>query len=115
MLGRWEGGVWGWISLYHYTCAMPPPPPQCRGGEGACPDTMVTVDGETPCTDDIRSDSVVGGIRGNNQQCVIFSRPFTTSMSACAVREGLGGGARGEAKGGDGGRGGAKIGNRGRG
>ena len=41
-----------------------------------CPDTSV---GGQSCTNDIRSTSIVGGIRNENQQCVIFSRPFTTS------------------------------------
>ena len=50
---------------------------QCRSGEGACPDTMVIRDNRH-CTNDVRSDSVAGGIRNGNQQCVTFSRPFSS-------------------------------------
>jgi hypothetical protein len=50
---------------------------QCRGGSGVCPDNLVTKDGSR-CEDDVRSDSVTGGIQGSNQQCVRFSRPITT-------------------------------------
>jgi hypothetical protein len=42
-----------------------------------CPDNLVTRDGSR-CEDDVRSDSVTGGIQGSNQQCVRFSRPITT-------------------------------------
>ena len=54
---------------------------QCRAGEGACPDTMVTRNNEQ-CTNDVRSGSVAGGIRNENQQCIIFSRPFSPSKDA---------------------------------
>ncbi len=50
---------------------------QCRAGEGVCPDTMVTRNG-SQCTNDVRSDSIAGGIRNGNQQCVVFSRAFVS-------------------------------------
>lgn len=50
---------------------------QCRAGEGACPDTLVTRNGRQ-CTDDVRSGSIAGGIRNGNQQCVVFSRPISS-------------------------------------
>lgn len=58
---------------------------QCRGGQGACPDTMVTINGQNPCSNNVRSDSIVGGIRNNNQQCVLFSRPFNTGDDVCDI------------------------------
>ena len=50
---------------------------QCRGGDGACPDVLVSGGGVT-CTDDVRADSITGGIR-DSTQCVVFSRPRNTS------------------------------------
>ena len=50
---------------------------QCRAGEGACPDTMVTRNGQR-CTNDVRNTSIAGGIRNGNQQCVVFSRPLSS-------------------------------------
>jgi hypothetical protein len=43
---------------------------QCRGGEGACPDTE---DSSGTCTDDV---TPVGGFSADGQQCVIFTRNF---------------------------------------
>ena len=49
---------------------------QCRAGVGACPDTM---DSSGTCTNDVTD--VTGFVR-DGQQCVAFTRPFTTSKSA---------------------------------
>ena len=46
---------------------------QCRAGVGACPDTM---DSSGTCTNDVTD--VTGFVR-DGQQCVAFTRPFTTS------------------------------------
>ena len=44
---------------------------QCRGGSGACPDTVDTTVGS--CTDDV---SDVSGFVQDGQQCIAFTRPF---------------------------------------
>ena len=46
---------------------------QCRAGVGACPDTM---DSSGTCTNDVTD--VTGFVR-DGQQCVAFTRPFSTS------------------------------------
>ena len=46
---------------------------QCRAGMGACPDTM---DSSGTCTNDV---SDVTGFVRDGQQCVAFTRPFSTS------------------------------------
>ena len=48
---------------------------QCRNGTGACPDTD---DSRGSCTNDV---ALVQGWKENGQQCVIFSRNFTSSQS----------------------------------
>ena len=45
---------------------------QCRAGVGACPDTM---DSSGTCTNDV---SNVTGFVADGQQCVAFTRPFST-------------------------------------
>ena len=45
---------------------------QCRAGVGACPDTM---DSSGTCSNDV---SEVTGFIRNGQQCVAFTRPFST-------------------------------------
>ena len=45
---------------------------QCRGGSGACPDTIDTSTGST-CTNDVTD---VSGFVQNGQQCISFTRPF---------------------------------------
>ena len=46
---------------------------QCRGGTGACPDTVDTTTGRN-CTNDV---SDVSGFIQDGQQCISFTRPFT--------------------------------------
>ena len=46
---------------------------QCRGGSGACPDTVDTTTGRT-CTNDV---SDVSGTVSEGQQCISFTRPFS--------------------------------------
>ena len=48
---------------------------QCRGGRGACPDTVDTTTGGT-CTNDV---SDVSGFVQDGQQCISFTRPFNPS------------------------------------
>ena len=45
---------------------------QCRAGVGACPDTM---DSSETCSNDV---SNVTGFVADGQQCVAFTRPFST-------------------------------------
>ena len=52
---------------------------QCRAGVGACPDTM---DSSGTCTNDVTD--VTGFVR-DGQQCVAFTRPFTTSKSLVII------------------------------
>ena len=52
---------------------------QCRAGVGACPDTL---DSSETCTNDIMD---VSGSVTNGQQCVSFTRPFSTSKSFIVV------------------------------
>ena len=47
---------------------------QCRGGEGACPDTLDSTAGS--CTDDVFD---VSGLVEEGQQCISFTRPFNPS------------------------------------
>ena len=60
---------------YHVASLM-----QCRAGVGACPDTM---DSSGTCTNDV---SDVTGFVRDGQQCVAFTRPFTTSKRVCIYR-----------------------------
>ena len=46
--------------------------PQCRSGLGVCPDVL---DNRGTCTDNLLG---VSGFSSNRQQCVSFTRPFTT-------------------------------------
>ena len=48
---------------------------QCRGGRGACPDTVDTATGGT-CTSDV---SDVSGFVQDGQQCISFTRLFNPS------------------------------------
>ena len=48
---------------------------QCRGGEGACPDTE---DSSGTCTNDV---TLVEGFKDNGQQCVVFSRNFAAGKT----------------------------------
>ena len=48
---------------------------QCRNGVGACPDT---VDSRGGCTNDV---ALVQGWKENGQQCVVFSRNFTSGQT----------------------------------
>jgi hypothetical protein len=48
---------------------------QCRGGEGACPDTE---DSSGTCTDDV---TLVGGVSVDGQQCVTFTRNFAAGKT----------------------------------
>ena len=48
---------------------------QCRGGQGACPDTLDATTGST-CTNDV---SDVSGFVQDWQQCISFTRPFNPS------------------------------------
>ena len=50
---------------------------QCRGGSGACPDTVDTTTGSS-CTNDV---SGVSGFVQEGQQCISFTRPFNPSKS----------------------------------
>ena len=50
---------------------------QCRGGSGACPDTVDTTTGST-CTNDVTD---VSGFVQEGQQCISFTRPFNPSES----------------------------------
>ena len=45
---------------------------QCRAGMGACPDTM---DSSGTCSNDVTD---VTGFVADGQQCVAFTRPFST-------------------------------------
>jgi len=45
---------------------------QCRAGIGACPDTL---DSSGNCTNDVTD---VAGSITNGQQCVSYTRPFST-------------------------------------
>ena len=57
---------------------------QCRGGRGACPDTVDTTTGG-PCTNDV---SDVSGFVQEGQQCISFTRPFNPSkLDKCRCRE----------------------------
>ena len=47
---------------------------QCRGGEGACPDTLDSTAGS--CTDDVFD---VSGLVEEGRQCISFTRPFNPS------------------------------------
>ncbi len=49
-----------------------PLPPQCRGGRGACPDEDHFSDS---CSDDVVA---VSGSRDGGQQCVIYTREYST-------------------------------------
>ena len=51
---------------------------QCRGGSGACPDTVDTTTGRI-CTNDV---SDVSGFVQEGQQCISFTRPFNPSKQA---------------------------------
>ena len=48
---------------------------QCRGGSGACPDTVDTTVGS--CTDDV---SDVSGFVEDGQLCISFTRPFNPGI-----------------------------------
>ena len=45
---------------------------QCRGGSGACPDTVDTTVGS--CSNDVTD---VSGFVQEGQQCISFTRPFS--------------------------------------
>ena len=56
---------------------------QCRGGRGACPDTVDNSTGRT-CTNDIAD---VSGFFEDGQQCISFTRPFDPSkLSRPAIK-----------------------------
>ena len=52
---------------------------QCRNGVGACPDT---VDSRGVCTNDV---ALVQGWKENGQQCVVFSRNFTSGQTLSLI------------------------------
>jgi hypothetical protein len=53
---------------------------QCRGGSGACPDTVDATVGSV-CTNDV---SDISGFVEEGQQCISFTRPFNPSKSVAA-------------------------------
>ena len=53
---------------------------QCRGGSGACPDTVDATVGSA-CTNDV---SDISGFVEEGQQCISFTRPFNPSKFVAA-------------------------------
>ena len=49
---------------------------QCRGGQGACPDTVDTTVGS--CSNDV---TLITGLKKDGQQCVVYSRKFAAGQT----------------------------------